>query len=119
MLSLAIEEERTIMQALKQELKNEKSHVKKLKAALDEEKHKGRVKERELETLRIKYEKAINSEMMFKMELEQKPHEEMDVEDAGPSNREPQVEDGTLVPVPVAENMETTTFYTELTIRVS
>lgn len=47
--SLAIEEERARMQALQQELKKEKSHVKKLKTALDDERTKGKMKDRELE----------------------------------------------------------------------
>lgn len=47
--SLAVEEERARMQALQQELKKEKGHVKKLKTALDEERAKGKKKDRELE----------------------------------------------------------------------
>lgn len=123
---MAIEEERGMMQSLQQELKKEKGHVKKLKTALDQERARAKAKDRELESIRIKYEKALNSEMLLKMELEQKPHEKDASECSAPCSLVGSLlrtqDDGTaIVPVPDADqpSAETTTFYTELTIRVS
>lgn len=114
---MAIEEERGVMQALQQELKQEKGQVKKLKSALDEERAKAKKKDKELESMRIKYQQALSSEMMLKMELEQKPHESTPSECTAPCSTQ---DDGTaVVPVPDDSSTNTTTFYTELTIRVS
>lgn len=74
--------------------------------------------------MRIKYEKALNSEMLLKMELEEKPHQQQQAGDEcdAPCALErisPQEDACCGVPVPEPMNTaETTTFYTELTIRV-
>lgn len=77
--------------------------------------------------MRIKYEKALNSEMMLKMELEEKLHVDNADETCIPClapcsqrNAAELQEDGCcMVPVPDPnETAQTTTFYTELTIRV-
>lgn len=118
---MAIEEERGMMQSLQQDLKKEKGHVKKLKSALDQERAKAKTNERELESIRIKYEKAVNNEMMLQMELEQKPQGTDDNKCSATcsyTSLQPSQDGTAVVPVP-DEDVETTTFYTELTIRVS
>lgn len=120
---LAVEEQKAVMQSLQQDVKREKNQVKKLKNALDEERNKAKAKDRELESLRIKYEKALNSEMMLKMELEQKPNERvnqlMEIPCEAECAMQPQNDRGAAAPDSNGESTETTTFYTELTIRVS
>lgn len=118
---MAIEEQRATMQAVQHELKKEKNQVKKLKTALEQERIKATTKERELESMRIKYEKALNNEMMLKMELDENPREN-DVESnecSAPCSLQSHEDDMAAVPVvSVNESVETTAFYTELTIRV-
>lgn len=68
--------------------------------------------------MRIKLEKALNSEMMLRMQLEQRTRQQQPSRQQDSPSLGRGVDTLTVVPVSSPVQTHTTTFYTELTVRV-